>query len=167
MVCFKRMTKAAMGIHGVDVAAPVFGLDQVPVLGEISEDRLHGALGDADTRGEFACGKGFFARQAKENVSMVGQKCPAAVSSGRCFRGHRPLITRLHGHAGMLTLGSADQALTSRSASRLRLACKLQRIEPVRVMTMTPNVSGIGSLPTGVSERISLIPAKASSSARP
>ena len=65
MVRFKRMTKAAMGIHGIDVAAPVSGLDQVPVLGEISEDRLHGALGDADTHGEFACGKGFFARQAK------------------------------------------------------------------------------------------------------
>ncbi len=40
-------------------------------------------------------------------------------------------------------------------------------MDAAMVTTMTPRVSGMGSLPIGVSEAMSLTPAKASSTARP
>ncbi len=54
-----------------------------------------------------------------------------------------------------------------RASRTSRVATRLHTIDTVSVTTMTLIVNGIGSLPTGVSDRISFTPANASNTARP
>jgi len=86
---FERMFEPLLSIDGVEVPTSLFANFEDLVCHQLGEDALDGSLGNADLIGEVSNAGIGLARQAYNNVEVVGQVSPLGRAGGGVLRTHQ------------------------------------------------------------------------------
>ena len=93
MAGFEGMTQLALRIDLVGIAPADLRFDDVPAVGEVGQNRLHGALGDTDAYRQFAGRQLRASRDAQQDMAMIGEEGPRG--------GHRHTLPQLDSRKGL------------------------------------------------------------------